>query len=159
MNIKLLFFSVLLLFFLVALTYAATEGYVSIDLSNSTIWWNDTVTASGTAKYTNGTGISDSDLVITLNGITYCTSTTTSSGIWSCSFQGPTELGKYTFQITVTNSTGTQFTNTTTLWVKPSYGPTMVGRRDRVVYEQPMLIQDMNGKIKQVWARVKIWKK
>ena len=158
MNIVILVFFVFLLLIFISVTYAATDGYVTISLNRTSYWWNETVVSDGTANYTNGNGITSSSFTITLNDVTYCSGTTTATGEWVCVFQAPNQLGTYTFSITVTNSTGATFTNTTALYVKPSYGPTPIGRTDRVVIEQPMLIQEPTGIIRQVWARVKIWK-
>ena len=156
--IILVFFIFVLLIF-ISLTYAATDGYVTISLNRTSYWWNETVVSSGTANYTNGSAMADGSLAVTLSGVAYCSNNTISAaGVWFCVFQAPNQLGTYTFSITVTNSTGSTFTNTTNLYVKPTYGASLVGRTDRVVIEQPMLIQEPTGIIRQVWAKVKIWK-
>lgn len=140
------------------MVYAATDGYVTVGLNRTSYWWNETVISNGTANYTNGTAMSSHSFAITLNSVTYCSNTTTATGAWVCDFQAPNQIGTYTFSITVTNDTGSTFTNTTNLYVKPSYGGTPIGKTDRVVIEQPMLIQEPSGIIRQIWAKVKIWK-
>ena len=136
----------------------ASNGTVTINLNASKVWWNDTINASGIATYSDGSPI-DGTVSIKLNGNEYsCSSTDVSTGFWNCTFNAPTEIGVYAVLVNITNATGSSFTNTTSLIVAPNYGQTPVGTTSRVVHEIPMLIQDLNGKIKQVWARVMVWK-
>jgi len=93
-----------------------------------------------------------------LNGVQNCTGTTNTAGFYTCNFQAPMKLGVYTLQVNVTNSTGQSVTNSTTFTVKPNFGQIVIGKTDRSVFEVPMLIQDMNGEIRQIWARVIVWK-
>jgi hypothetical protein len=136
----------------------AAEGTVTISLNASKVWWDDSVNASGIATYSSGNPISGT-VSIKLDSTTYsCPNTVAATGFWNCTFNAPTELGTYTILVNVTNSTGSSFTNTTTLYVTPNYGQKPIGTTDRVVYEVPMLIQDLNGRIRQAWARVMVWK-
>jgi len=159
MNYRLLGFLVFLLFLFVVVVKAQTVGTVTLNVYNTTVWWSDTVVVNGSATYTNGSGFgSGLTANITLDGIQYCTNTTNGTGFYNCAFSAPIKLGSYTLQVNVTNSTGSSVTNTTTLSVKPNFGQAVVGKRDRSVFEVPMLIQDMNGEIRRIWTRVTVWK-
>lgn len=142
---------------LFSLVFAASPGTITISLNSSNIWWNDPLNASGIAKYPNQTGIASGSVTAAIAGVTYSCPATTASGNWYCIFNAPKELGSFTLTITVANATAT-FENTTTVNVKASYGATAVGTGSRVVYETPLLMQQLNGVIKKVWVRVKVWK-
>ena len=147
----------LLLFLLVPFVFAVSPGTIMISLNSSNIWWNDALNASGTAKYPNQIGIASGTVTAAIAGKTYDCPATTSTGNWYCVFNAPKELGSYTLTITVANATET-FENTTTVNVKPSYGATAEGIGSRVVYETPALMQQLDGVIKKVWVRIKVWK-
>jgi len=157
MKLKLLILILLVLLMFINISLATTDGTVTIDLNSSKTWWNDTVNASGMAFYSNETGISGT-AVLTVNDVQMCSYSTDATGFWNCTFRAPDEIKTYTVLINVTNSTGYVFTNSTTLNVAPNYGGSFVGSTDRVVYEQPMLIQDLNGTIKKVWVRITTWR-
>jgi hypothetical protein len=131
---------------------------VTISLNDSSVWWNDTVNASGFATYSSGNPISGTVSVTLDETVHSCPSTNAATGFWNCTFKAPAELGAFTALVTVTNSTGSSFTNSTTLNVLAGYGQIAVGTVDRVVFELPMIMQDLNGDITKVWARVKVWK-
>jgi hypothetical protein len=84
----------------------------------------------------------------------HCDNVTDSSGYWSCTFNAPLELGTYTVNAMI----GSMFANTTTLTVNVKYGEPPIGKTDRIVYEQPILIQEPSGKIRIAWARVMVWR-
>jgi hypothetical protein len=156
MEARPLIFLLLFLFLFVAISFASSQGTVTIELNATKVWWNDSVSASGVARYANGTGISG-DVCIEVDGNNYdCPSTT--DGNWSCVFNAPTKIGLYTVKVNITNSTGFVFQNSTSLTVSPFYGKSPLGTVDRIVYELPMLIQDMNGEIRVVLARIMVWK-
>jgi hypothetical protein len=159
MNYRILAFLILVFLVLVVFVNAATNGTVSVNVYNSTVWWNDTVIVNGTATYTNGSAVGSGQTAnVTLDSFQYCTGTTTAAGFYTCNFRAPLKLGVYTLQVTVTNSTGQTITNTTTFTVKPNFGQTVIGKTARSVFEVPMVIQDMNGEIRQIWTRVIVWK-
>ena len=156
MELKLLTFLSLLFLIFIALSFALPQDTVTITLNSTKVWWNDSVKASGIAKYANGTGISGT-VNLKIGDNTYsCPST--DDGNWSCVFNAPLKIGSYVVTVNITNSTGYFFQNSTSLKVLPSYGKYPTGSVTRVVYELPILIQDLNGEIKTVLARVIVWK-
>lgn len=157
MNVKLLIFSILLLFLLIAFSLAANSDSVTISLNVTRVWWNDSVNASGLATYADGSGISGT-VSLDIDGSSQSCPATNSNGEWKCTFNAPIKIGSHSVTVTVTNSTGSKFQNTATLTVAPYYGKTPIGLTDRTVYESPMLIQDMNGEITTVFARIMVWK-
>jgi len=148
---------ILLALLLFSFAVATSPGTITININSSDIWWGDALNASGTAKYPNGTGIAYGSVTAAMAGTTCSCVGTTFSGNWYCTFTAPQELGSYTLTITVANDTST-FTNTTTINVKASYGATASGTGSRVVYETPALMQQLDGAIKKVWVRIKVWK-
>ena len=156
MRYELLVFFLLLLL-LLPFVFAVSPGTIIISLNSTNIWWNDALNASGTAKYPNQTGIAAGTVTAAIAGRTYDCPATTSTGNWYCVFNAPKELGSYTLTITVANATET-FENTTTVNVKASYGAASGGTGSRVVYETPVLMQQLDGAIKKVWVRIKVWK-
>jgi len=157
MNVRMLIFSVLFLLLLIAFSVATSSDRVTISLNATNVWWNDGVNASGIATYASGSGISGT-VSLSVDTASYSCSSTYSGGYWNCSFSAPTKIGSYAVTVTVTNGTGSIVQGSTTLNVAPYYGKTPIGSVDRVVYELPMLIQDMNGEIKTVFARIIVWK-
>jgi len=148
---------ILIVFILLISFSFASEGTVTISLNDSSVWWNYTVNASGFATYSNGNPISGT-VSISLDSTIYsCPSTNAATGFWNCTFNAPTELGAFTVLVNVTNTTYS-FTNSTTLNVLAGYGQIAIGTVDRIVFELPMLMQDLNGEITKVWARVKVWR-
>jgi hypothetical protein len=156
MKLKLLTFLFLFILLLLALSFASPQDTVTIALNATKVWWNDSVNASGIAKYANGTGISGK-VNLTVDSTDYLCPDT-SDGNWSCVFNAPLKIGSYLVTVRITNSTGHVFQNSTSLKVSPSYGKNPIGSATRVVYEIPMLIQDLNGEIRSVLARIIIWK-
>jgi hypothetical protein len=136
--------------------YESGEVIITIDLNTSKFWWNDSVYASGLAAYTNGTAYTGDTFFFSINGVTQCSGTTNSSGGWDCTFRAPTEIGSHEARISLVAASTS---NTTTLRVRPNYGPTPTGTSDRTVYENPFFIQDMNGKLKMVMVRITTWKR
>ena len=123
----------------------------------TTVWWNDSVTVNGSARYANQTGVYDAILNIIV-GNARCNNTTDSAGNYTCTFAAPLELGDYLVIINVTNSTGHNITNTTKLSVELNYGNKPIGTIDRVVSEVPIFIQEMSGRIRSVIARITTWR-
>jgi len=157
MKLNLLILIVLVLLMFISITLAANEGTVTIGLNSTKVWWNDTINASGRATYSNGTAISGT-FVLKVGDIQECSHILATNGFWNCTFRAPDEIKAYTILVNVTNTTDYSFTNSTTLNVAPNYGGNPIGTVDRVVYEQPMFIQDLNGMIKKIWVRVTTWK-
>ena len=156
MGIKALIFSVFFLLLLLALSLAATSDTVTISLNATKVWWNDSVNASGVATYANGTGIHGT-VSLSIDGANpSCQSTY--NGNWNCTFNAPTKIGSYTVAVTITNDTGSTTQSSTSLTVAPYYGKTPIGSITRVVYEIPMIIQDLNGEIKTIFAKIMVWK-
>jgi hypothetical protein len=156
MKLKLLTFLFLLFLLFIALSFASPQDTVTITLNSTKVWWNDSLNASGIAKYANGTGISGTVNLIVDSTNYPCPDT--SDGNWSCIFNAPLKIGSFLITVKITNSTGYIFQNSTFLEVSPSYGKNPIGSVTRVVYELPMLIQDLNGEIRIVLARVIAWK-
>lgn len=146
----LLVLSFLLLIFL-TLVSASEEGIVSINLNSSISWWQDNILAYGEAKYLNGSPIKDAEVKIFVDREIVCSSTD-SNGKWSCVFDAPKEVKKYQVFVEVNG-----VSNQTVFQVAPNYGKVPSGSVDRVVYEEPVLIQDLNGKIKKVWMKIMVW--
>ena len=155
-----------LLFALVALfsvfPTSASTAAVNVTITPPTAWWNKTVVVNGTAKYTNGSAIPSASIAVTMTGKSlvnesYCTNTTNSGGEFSCTFASPKELGTYDVRVYVTKD-GETFTGSNWLTVKLTFGESYTGTEDRVVYEVPMLLQDMTGRIKTALVRVIIWR-
>jgi len=157
MNTRLLIFSIIFLFLIIAISLAATSDTVTISLNATKVWWNDTVNATGVATYANGTGIGGT-VSLSVDSTSQSCSPTYSNGKWNCTFNAPTEIGSYTVTVTITNATGSTVQNSTSLTVAPNYGKTPIGSIDRVVYELPLIIQDMNGEIKTIFAKIMVWK-
>lgn len=139
------------LFFLLVFVSASDEGIVTINLNSSISWWNESILAYGKAEYSNGTPIQNTEVKIFVDKEIVCPSTN-STGDWSCIFTAPKEIKKYQIFVEVENSS-----NSTILKVSPNYGKLPSGIANRVVYEEPFLIQDLNGKIKKVWMRIIVW--
>lgn len=149
----------ILMIFLIFVGFSfAAQGTVTINLNAPKVWWNDSVSASGIATYSNGNPISGTVSLVVGTATQFCPDTNAVTGAWTCTFNAPTELGTYTVLVNVTNSTGSSFTNSTNLYVAPNYGQKAIGTSGRVVYEVPMLIQDLNGTVKKAWARIMVWK-
>ncbi len=143
--------------FSVLAAVALAPDLVTFDQSPFTAWWNDTIIINGSARYNNNTGIYNANLNISVGNVK-CNNTTDSTGNYTCRFAAPQEVGTYSILINVTNSTGQSFTNTTTLKVRFKYGDTPSGTIDRVVYEVPIFIQEMSGRIRILFARVTVWR-
>jgi len=134
-------------------SFVTTAAIVFINLTSYKVWWNDSVTAYGRAVDQSGSPVANENVNLTISNIR-CNNVTDSSGYWSCSFNAPLELGTYTVNARI----GSIFINTTSLIVQVKYGETPIGKRDRVVYEQPMLIQEPSGRIRIAWARIMVWR-
>lgn len=137
---------------------ASQKDTVTINLNSSTSWWDDPVLASGSAIYLNGSGIANSNLILSISGTTYCSNTTDSNGNWTCVFNAPISLGNYEVMVNVTNSTGSSTTNSTTLSVAPTFGVLPIGTVQRVAFQVPALIQDFDGSIRSAFVVVTTWK-
>ncbi|MEM7825276.1 MAG: hypothetical protein QW412_00245 [Candidatus Aenigmatarchaeota archaeon] len=145
-------FLLVLLFFLLFLAFVYASGeIITLNLNSSTSWWKDSILAYGEAKYSDGTPIQNAEVKIFVDKEIDCPNTN-SSGEWFCSFEAPNEIKKYQVFVNVNG-----ILNSTSFKVAPNYGKVPSGLVDRVVYEEPILIQDLNGKIKIVWMRVMVW--
>ncbi|MGC8812740.1 MAG: hypothetical protein ACP5O8_04135 [Candidatus Aenigmatarchaeota archaeon] len=145
----LLVLSFFLLFFLTFVS--ASEEIVTLNLNSSISWWQDSILAYGKAQYSDGTPISDAKVKIFVDKEIDCPNTS-SNGEWFCVFEAPSEIKKYQVFVDING-----ISNQTSFQVAPSYGKIPSGLADRVVYEEPVLIQDLNGKVKKVWMRVMVW--
>ncbi|HKZ45450.1 MAG TPA: hypothetical protein VJ343_01975 [archaeon] len=158
MEVKILLLILVVFILFISSSLAANPDIVVINLNSTQTWWNDSILVNGVATYSNGNPISGSSVSVKLDGVANCTTSTLPNGNYNCSFFAPLNLGTYTVSVNVTNSTGSSFTNSTSLTVKMKYGQVPIGKSDRMTYEQPMLIQDISGKIKVVWARITVWR-
>ena len=132
---------------------------INLTLTPSTAWWSDTITASGYAVWNNEDPFNET-VKVKKDGIEVCNiSASIATGFYTCIFKSPKEFGVYSYIAYALNLTDT-ITNSSVknLNVKLNYGLTPIGQTERVVYEQPMLIQEPTGRIRIVWARVKIWR-
>jgi hypothetical protein len=154
---------VLTLFFSVRQTTRGQTGrdYVKINitLSPTSAWWNDTITASGHAVWNNEDPFNQT-VSVRKDNIEVCSTTANIiTGFYSCNFYAPLELGNYNYIAYAINLTGIASNSSAkVLNVKLNYGQAPIGQTERVVYEQPMLIQEPDGRIRIAWARVKIWR-
>jgi hypothetical protein len=148
---KLLLILPFLLLFFLTFVLASEEEIITINLNSSTSWWQDSILAYGKASYSNGSPIQNAEVRLFIDKEISCPNTTY-NGEWSCIFSAPKEIKKYQVIVEVNN-----VLNQTTFQVAPSYGILPLGLVNRVVYEEPILIQDMDGKIKKVWIRIIVW--
>lgn len=139
-------------------TLSVTPGRITISISNTSIWWNDTISVNGTASYLNGTTINNSNTIVSINNVTTCTTTTNATGGYNCTFNGPLFLGTLNLRVEVVAAGNEIVENTSTLHIKATYGPRPAGFVDRVVYEVPMLMQEPNGNITKVTASLLVWR-
>ncbi len=126
--------------------------HLTLFLSPQIVWWNESVLAFG-KLYKDSTPLQNKNVDVKLENKTKCSGLTNLSGEWSCSFYAPFELGVYTITAEAEGVTASA-----NLEVKASYGETPIGTIERIVYELPLLIQDLSGKIRRVFARIIIWK-
>lgn len=123
----------------------------------TTVWWNDSVTISGNATYSNGSVRYPDTVNITVGNVK-CNNNTQTNGGYFCTFKAPLELGIYNVSINITNSTGNSILNHTTLTVKAKYGETPIGNVPRAVYETPLIMQEPSGRIRIVFIRIMAWR-
>ena len=147
----------ILLIFTIYSTLVLAPDLLTYEQSADTVWWNDTVVINGSARYNNGTGIYSANVSITVGNVR-CNNTTDSTGNYTCRFAAPQEVGKYNVSINITNSTGPSVTNATTLNVRLKYGDAPIGTVGRVVYETPVFIQELSGRIRILSARITVWR-
>ena len=129
-----------------------SETNINITLNSSKAWWEDGIQASGTLYNSSG-GIPNENVNVTLDGVIRCSVMTDSNGHYSCDFTAPNELGNYKVNATSGNASVLII-----LQVRPSYGELPIGTTDRVVYEQPYIMQDKSGKIRIVQVKVTLYK-
>ncbi|MDI6798693.1 MAG: carboxypeptidase-like regulatory domain-containing protein [Candidatus Aenigmarchaeota archaeon] len=155
MNKKILF--VFALSSLVGIYYLNTtnsaSNSITINLKPTKVWWNDSVLAYGKLLDSDGLPIQGAAVSVKIDNQLKCSSETNSSGDYNCSFNAPNELGSYTVTSEAEGAVATA-----TLEVKASYGEKPIGTIDRIVYEVPLLIQEMSGRIRRVFARIMVWK-
>jgi len=130
---------------------------ITINLNATKVWWNDSLIASGVAKYANGASVNGS-VLLSVDNTNYSCSQTDANGNWNCTFNAPIRIGVHTLTVKITDNSGYTFQNSTFLTVSPYYGRKPIGSIPRIVYELPMLIQDLDGEIKRVLARIIVWK-
>ncbi|MEM5882739.1 MAG: hypothetical protein QXQ77_00660 [Candidatus Aenigmatarchaeota archaeon] len=145
----LLLFLIFLLIFLV-FAYASGDGTVTLNLNSSISWWQDAILAYGEAKDSSGRPLENAEVKIFVEKEIACPNTN-STGHWLCVFSAPEEIKNYKVLVSVNG-----ISNFTSLKVSPYYGK-ISSSTNRVVHEEPILIQDLNGKIKRVWMRVIVW--
>lgn len=134
---------------------------LNLTLSPAVAWWNDTINASGYAVWSTGEKFNQTVEVNRTDGEKACSTTANNqTGFFNCSFNAPLELGNHYYVASAVNSTGGIEGNssTTLMRVAPNYGQKPIGTVSRVVFEIPIIIQDLNGKVRQAWARIMIWK-
>jgi len=125
---------------------------ISINLNVTKVWWNEPVLAYGKVLL-DSNPIQGENVNVKIGAETKCSDQTNSTGDWKCSFYTSNEIGVYT----VTAETD-GITAIASLEVNPSYGNKPIGTIDRVVYEVPILIQDLSGKIRRIIARIIVWR-
>lgn len=135
-------------------SFTTSSALTTMNLSSYDVWWNDSVTAYGTAFDADGNPVANNTGVNLTISDRICNNVTDASGSWRCTFNAPNELGTYLVYAKI----GDILLNTTTLTVKPKYGNTPIGTIERVVYEQPMMIQDLSGRIIIAWIRIMAWR-
>lgn len=114
---------------------------------NSTVvWWNDTVNVTGV-------GSALASVTARLNGVTACTTTTSASGNWNCSFPAPYEVGRYNLSVAVGTAA-----DDSVLAVKPSYGVQPASGTSRFVLEVPETVQEPSGRINNLIARLFVYR-
>ena len=147
-----------LLFLLLSLLplFAQTSGWVSINLNATEVWWNDSMKAYGEVYYSNGTPINGT-VELEVNGEKIqCPDAM--NGKWECEFYAPIEIGRYVVGVNLTDPAGNSFINFTTFKVMPYYGEIPMGSVERIVYEVPMLLQDVSGEVRKVTVRIMVWR-
>ena len=149
---SLIFLLFLALAFMLLSKISFSANTLSISLNSSKVWWQDGVLANGTLLDGSNNPIVGTLVTVKISGATQCSDTTNAQGEWDCGFTAPNEIDIYT----VTAEAGSS-TASTTLAVAPNYGATPVGTIDRIVYEVPMMFQDLTGKIKQIFVRITVW--
>ncbi|MCS7106254.1 MAG: hypothetical protein NZ942_02985 [Candidatus Aenigmarchaeota archaeon] len=146
----LLLFLIFLLIFL-AFAFASEEGTVTLSLNSSVSWWQDAILAYGEAKNSDGLPIQNAEVKLFVDKEITCPNTSF-NGKWFCVFNAPDEIKNYNVFVKVSG-----ILNSTSLKVSPTYGRLPSGSITRVAYEEPILFQDLNGKIKVVWLRLIVW--
>lgn len=112
--------------------------------NTTTVWWNDSVSV-------NGTGAVATAVAARVNGITACTTTSSSTGFWNCTFSAPTGVGNYNLSVAVGSAA-----DDITLKVRPSYGEKPTGTAQRFVIEIPSVIQEPSGVLKMLVSRLTV---
>jgi len=135
-------------------SFVTSLALTTMNLSFYEVWWDDSVTAYGIAFDNQGNPVPDNTGVNLTISNRRCNNVTDSSGSWQCRFNAPNELGTYTVYARI----GNILINTTSLTVKPKYGKTPIGKIERIVYEEPMMIQEPSGRIRIAWVRIMIWR-
>ncbi|MEM5843683.1 MAG: hypothetical protein QXX07_00225 [Candidatus Aenigmatarchaeota archaeon] len=146
----LLLFLILSVIFLV-FAFASEEGTVTLKLNSSVSWWEDAILAYGEARDSNGLPVTNAKVKIFFDRERDCPNTS-SNGQWACVFNAPEEIKNYQLFVNISG-----ILNFTSFKVSPYYGRLPPNSISRVAYEEPILIQDLNGKIKRVWLRLIVW--
>jgi len=140
---------------------------VTISLNSTEVWWNESVLISGTAIRSDWSKVDtsedpDSDVRVYVNNILSAITETNAEGIYNATIYAPLSIGTYIINVTVRDPVVMKnFSNTTILEVKPTYGGMKREKeaaRNVGCYEQPMIIQNPDGSIQTVMARICTWK-
>lgn len=116
----------------------------SFSVSQTTAWWNDSVNVSGV-------GNASVSVTATINGVPACSTTTSSGGLWNCTFLAPLSIGPYNLSVVV--GTAAYYTK---ISVKPSYGQKPTGTTQRSVLETPFVILEPSGALRMLVARLTV---
>jgi hypothetical protein len=135
---------------------------ITIDLNASEYSWGVGVNVFGQASYTDAEYVSSSDTTVKVEGQTKCTTTTDSSGQYSCAFSAPESIGNFTLFVEITDvRTGKLLSNSTVLIVRTTYGEAATertGAENVVCYEVPQIVQNPDGTIKRATVKLCVWK-
>ena len=140
---------------------------VTISLNSTEVWWNESVLISGTAIRSDLSKVDtsedpDSDVRVYINNILSAITETNAEGFYNVTIYAPLSIGTYIINVSVKDPIMMRyFSNTTILEVKPTYGGTKREKesaRNVGCYEQPMIIQNPDGSIQTVVARICTWK-
>jgi len=136
---------------------------VTIDLNASYVWWGGSINVSGIAKR-SGQPLPNLEVKLTFDDETICPNipNTTSTGWYTCVFSTPYRIGTSDVNVEVTDPiTGEPVTNTTTLRVSVWWGSEEKEMREAAdvgCYEVPKIVQNPDGSVKRVLARICVWK-
>lgn len=108
----------------------------------TSVWWNDTVNITGV-----GTALAA--VSSNISGSPACSTTTSATGNWNCTFLAPNDVGTYNLSVAVGASVDSSL-----LKVKPSYGQVPSGTASRSVLEIPLAMEQPSGRISVILSRL-----